>query len=351
MSESSRRTRIINLAALDSALFLVIGTIGLPVLAQCPAGSELVRVERKGDEEHTFCRCLPGYVAGGTQCVPAPASAAASIDINRPVEPGALVTADIYESAKRRLAYLRNLETKLVGKQAELIKWRGDMLAEKREFDRLHAEAAHGELAEVIEIIPAEAVLGQLLERGMIASESAVKLKATLQRLKDAGKALANSAEARDERDLLKVQIAATTDTINELIAAGKDLPLDSPERLWELRTVKALKMFGTTARAMMGTVPDNEARWWERAEPAAELIADLAGIAIPPFGAALKMERVVDREARKYVLSQAQNSLGGAVADNWNAGIYLSQKLVRVRSDITETQRTVDSYEARKKN
>jgi Skp family chaperone for outer membrane proteins len=350
MSEGLRKTKISSLAALDSlALFLVIGTIVLPALAQCPAGSELVRVERKGNEEHTFCRCLAGYVARGTQCVPAPA--AASVDIDKPVDPGALVTADIYESAKRRLAYLRNLETKLVGKQAELAKWRGDMLAEKREFDRLHAEAAHGELAEVIEIIPAEAVLGQLLERGMIASESAAKLKTTFQRLKEVGKALASTAEARDERDLLKVQITATTDTINELIADGKDLPLDSPERLWELRTVRALKMFSTTAKAMMGTMPQNEAKWWERAEPAADLIADLAGIAMPPFGVALKAERVVDREARKYVLSQAQNSLGGAVADNWNAGIYLSQKLVRVRSDITETRRTVESYEARTKN
>src|SRR6266446_2607444 len=57
-------------AVLGSAILLTV--VSVQALAQCPNGSELVRVERTGDEEHTFCRCLPGYIARDRQCVPDP---------------------------------------------------------------------------------------------------------------------------------------------------------------------------------------------------------------------------------------------------------------------------------------
>ena len=318
-----------------------------PLRGQCPPGAEVVRVQENGTEKRTTCRCLAGYVRSGNQCVPS-TETAPPVDLNKPVDPADLVTPDIYESAKQKYAELHNLEAKLVQKQADLNKWRGDMLAEKREFDRLHADAAHGELAEVIEIIPAEAVVGHLLKEGKITAEAAENLKTAFERLKSVGKAAANATEARNERELIKVQIDATTDTIKQLIAVAKALPLDSPERVWDLRTVKMLEMFGATGKAMLGLPPEKDAKWWEKAEPAADLLADIAGIAIPPFGVALKTEKIIDREARKYIVSQAQNGLGGAIADNWNAGVYLSQKLVRVRADMSEQQRTIQSYEAR---
>lgn len=256
-----------------------------------------------------------------------------------------MVTPDKYEceSASRRLAQLHNLETKFESKQAELAKWRGDMLAEKREFDRLHADAARGELSEVIAIIPSDAVVGHLLGRGLITAESAEKLKVLFERLKDAGKAAANAMEARNEKELAKVQIDVSRDVYKELIRISSDLPLDSPERLWELRTVKLVQMFGATAKAMLGTLPANEAPWWERVEPGADLAADIAGIAFPEFvGPAVAIERVGGREIQKMIVSRAQDSLGGAIADNWNAGLYLSQKLERVKGDMVETQRTI---------
>ena len=337
---------------LGRPLVLVAGLalMTLSVRGQCPPGAEVVKVQDSSTETRTTCRCLPGYVRSGNQCVPK-VETAPPVDLDKPVDPGALVTPDIYQSAKSKYAELQTLESKILQKQTELSKWRGDLIAEKREFDRLHAEAAHGELAEVIQIIPAEAVVGQLLAQGKITVESAEKLKASFERLKAAGKAVANATEAKDERELVKVQIDATNDTIKALIAAGKDLPLDSPERVWDSRTVKMLGMFAATGKSLLGNPQPNDAKWWEQAEPAAQLLADLGGIAVPPLGVAVKTERLIDREARKQIISRAQNSLGGAIADNWNANVYLSQKLVRVRSDMSEQQRTIQAYEGRNKN
>jgi hypothetical protein len=253
---------------------------------------------------------------------------------------------------------LRGLEVRLSAKIEQLNHWRGDMLSQKREFDRLHVEAAHGELAEVIGVIPSDAIFSHLLDKGMISADSAIELKETFQRLKEAGKVLANAAEARDEKELIKVQIEATQDAIAELIKISRDLPIESPERIWDQRTIMALKMFGETAKAMLGESKPGESKpgepresteWWKQAEPAANLLADIGGIAIPPFGVALNMERIVNRKARKKIVGRAQDSLGGAIADNWNAKVYLSLKLERVRSDIAETQRTITAYEGRK--
>ncbi len=69
-------------SVLDSAMLLTL--LSLPALAQCPKGSELVRVERSGDEEHTFCRCLPGYVARDRQCVPGPTPTPAQTTVLAP---------------------------------------------------------------------------------------------------------------------------------------------------------------------------------------------------------------------------------------------------------------------------
>ena len=35
----------------------------------CPPGSTRDHVAHSGNEEQTYCKCLPGYVARGTQCV------------------------------------------------------------------------------------------------------------------------------------------------------------------------------------------------------------------------------------------------------------------------------------------
>jgi hypothetical protein len=69
MLETSRKANRIKLV-LGGAMLVTV--VSLQALAQCPNGSELVRVERTGDEEHTFCRCLPGYIARDRQCVPGP---------------------------------------------------------------------------------------------------------------------------------------------------------------------------------------------------------------------------------------------------------------------------------------
>jgi hypothetical protein len=244
---------------------------------------------------------------------------------------------------KDRLQTLHNLEAKLIAKQAELAKWRDKMIAEKGEFDRLHAETAHGEIADVIGIIPSEAVLSHLLDRGMISAKSAAKLNKAFRRLKDAGRAAANTADARNQKDYVKVQLSSTQDLIKELITISSNLPLDSPERIWELRTVKALDMFGATAQAMLGDHPSAQAQWWERAEPVANLAADLVGIAIPPFGTGVKVERIIDRRVQMAILNRAQNRLGGAISDNWNADEYLTQKLELVKSDIAEVQHHID--------
>lgn len=259
--------------------------------------------------------------------------------------PEATISHAEYRFAKDKLLELHSLEAKLVAKQAELDNWRGDMLSEKREFDRLHAEAAHGELGEVISVIPSSAILDHLLKQGMITAESAEKLKVLFERLKDAGKATVDAVDAKDGKESIKVQIEANQNVLKELIRISNDLPLDSPERLWDLRMVKTLQMFGATAKVMLGTFPDKKAQWWERAEPPADLAADLAGIAYPPFGAALAISSVIGRESRKLIVSKAQDSLGGAIAANWNAKNYLSQKLERVQGTIIEEQRTVNLY------
>lgn len=263
------------------------------------------------------------------------------VDINKPVDPASLITAEDCEFAARRMAQLETLEKKLVAKQAQVAQWTKEMIAYKRDFDQLHAEAVHGEIAEMIDVIPAEFIFNQLLKKGMITLETGKRLKRSFNQLTDAAKAVANTSEIRNQPDLVKVEITATQDTITQLIEVGSQLPENDPARVWEERTVKGLQMFGAVAKAMLADVP-NDAKWWERAAPVADLILDFIAISNPEFTPLIAGLRVIDREGQNIVLSRARNGLGGAVSDNWNAGIYLSQKLLRVRSDIGETHRTI---------
>jgi tetratricopeptide (TPR) repeat protein len=276
---------------------------------------------------------------------------APSIVLSKPLDPGFFVTADIYQSAKRELDHLQNLQAKLTVKIDELNHWRVDLLNQKHEFDKLHAEATHGEMAELISVIPTDAIFTGLLKKSMINPQAATELQATFERLKKAGEALANLSEARNEKELIKVQITETQATIaeltKELIKISKDLPSDSPERVWGLRTVKMLQMFGVTANAMLEDVPP-DAKWWEKAQVHADFLLDLGVVANPGFAGLLATERIADRERRKKIISRAEDGLGGAIADNWNAKVYLSQKLERVKTDIEETQRMISAYEAR---
>jgi hypothetical protein len=113
--------------------------------------------------------------------------------------------------------------------------------------------------------------------------------------------------------------------------------------------------MFAAAAKGTVGSADEPERKWWEDSEGTADFLLDLTAIALPPrYATAIKtgqaLGHIVDRERRKRILSDAQNNLGGAIADNWNAGVYLSQKLPRIRSYITETQRTITLCNSRRK-
>jgi hypothetical protein len=281
------------------------------------------------------------------------ASSTPDVDLNKPVDPRTLVTPSLYLSAKGQLKRLQSLEQALLAKQDQLERWRGDLTTYNREFEQLRAEAAFGELAEILETIPATETVGALSQSQQYAKYVTPLMAKTFSTSYASFKLVVMSTDlvsAPNSPQQIGKALSATMNVQKQLTDLGLDrLPINDPARVSIGRMQKALDITAKTlafvAAEAKGTNKSKSFR--DTIEPWANLAADITGILAPPVGVGVGAARVGLREAQKVEIQEATGTLQAALADNWNAKRYLDHKIQRLRSDIVEVRRTVDSCEA----
>ena len=289
-----------------------------------------------------ICKCDEGYEGKGNECV-AEARSGSEMPI---IAPGAFVTAELYESARRDRERLVKLRQRLESKSQELRRWRSDIGRYEQEFEDLRADAVHGALSDILLAVPAEQVAARLAAAQAFAkylpADFATKFKSAYEAAKSLGLTV-DGVSARESSEQFK-KIAEGQLSIRKALLAIPLARENEEARKWLEACDKTYEIAVKVGSAALE--PSRVSRA-ERIAATAELVGEVGGVLYPPLGFGVYATKVGVRGFQVLAAQASLRELAGAMSANWKAEFYLRDKIQRTAGFIGELDRSIKAYEA----
>ena len=199
-----QKLRLLSWVVLSST-FVFIGTV--PARADCPPGSQPVRVETSGDEERTYCKCVPGYVVRGGQCVRR----------NPVIDPSFFVSPEHEAVINGELQVLRARQSRLQKQLDHLNEMREEQDGYLQEMGQMRQELIYDGISDVLAVVSTAEALARIPG---ISLELANQLSNSFKAFKFAVDSLA-SADTKDRTRAQEKALDARSTILSMLAKAG----------------------------------------------------------------------------------------------------------------------------------
>lgn len=233
----------------------------------CPPGSVAVRVERSGDEERTYCKCQPGYVARHGQCV-----------LSMPVvDPAAFVSPEQVAFLELEMDRLTARKARLSREMDKLNLLRENEDGYLQELGEMREQLVYDSVSDMLSIVSA----GEFLSRvPNLKPQEAARLGQALKLMKADVDAVA-AALAGKNRDRARDKATTAVGGVLSLVAQ-----LSLPESEKEAFST-AIKVSAETLKAVDPNRKPDTGPLRDRVAAAMDRFAGVLGVDYQPVGLA----------------------------------------------------------------
>ncbi|GAB4154332.1 MAG: hypothetical protein Tsb009_30950 [Planctomycetaceae bacterium] len=296
---------------------------------------------------------------------PAPKTPFNDIDLTRKIDPRNLILPSSYDSAKNHRTRLKTLEKNLAKKLEELRKQRKGTRGYLKEFEQIREEAVRGALLDLLSVFQfdkLDIILEGLktvrqLERWLPPERiKVIQAYLTPDRMKAIGAtmnamkmSLTHDMAVNSKEDLKKLDARINTmlegqQYVEHLISQLPDIH-PARKRLEAMRQMIQISLkLAKFSKEQYGK-PKRESILTVLGE-GTKLGIEIAAVFNPLVASAVAVENLGERAAKLYITNEAVNSLGAALALNYKADIFLSEKLKKTRDFLKAQEDLIRGYE-----
>jgi hypothetical protein len=294
------------------ALLLILTS---PVFGDCPPGSTQSRVERVGDEERTYCKCLPGYVNRQGQCVLKPPT----------VDPEFFVSPEHLQFVEGELQTLRARQARLENQLGKLDQLRAEQDGYLQEMGEMREQLVYDAIGDTLGVISTTQLLTKVPG---LALQQADEIAKAAKVFKAAVEALAHAQSGPDRDRARKKALDAHSTSISLLAKIA--LPENQKEAISTLvkvsfEVVKAVDANNQTDSKPLG----------ERVRTTMDGIMGVAGAVYAPLGATRSLINATGAGIVLWKIKQDKESLVDALVSIQRARLAADQRLATTRESI----------------
>ncbi len=307
------RDRTMKLSLVSSMILLA--CLSSTVLGDCPPGSKPVRVERVGDEEHTYCKCAEGYVAREGQCV-----------LKMPtVDPAFFVSSDHAAFISDELQRLRERKGRLEKQLNNLNQLREEQDGYLQQMGEMRQQLIYDCVGDVLAVIST----GELLARiPGLSLKSAEALSRTLKAFKVAVDSMAAAESGPDKQRAFEKTMDTRATTLS--VIASMAAPAKEKEAL--------SKFVESSYEVIKATQPDQykeDKPLVERVAKALDGVAAITGALYWPLGVARSSVHATGAGIVLWRIQHDKESLVETLVSSQRAKLAADQRLAATNERI----------------
>ena len=258
-----------------------------------------------------------------------------------------LYTAEELRDAKEALKRLRKFKRGLEAKLAELGKWRADLDNESKEFEALRSEVIRRDLSDILAEVPAAGIVNEFSQSAKYSQYITPRFAHDFEVAYGTLSALASETDALTATEDSK-KLEKNLDAVLGMQKVMLSFPMSKlPEGSKAKQYLTAMStVFDAAGKVIVFTQEKSSENWQQRyASLTLELGSTLPGQLGILSSAGVAVKNEIGRSRKARIANEALESLGGALGQNWNAKLKLTERLERVNSDIMEEDREVQGY------
>jgi len=298
-----------------AASFVVVLLLCGSAFGDCPPGSAQVGLERNGDEEITLCKCLPGFVARGNQCVP-----------KLPVaDPAFFVSREHSEFIAKELKTLRSRQERLEKQLKGLDKLREEQNEYLQQMGELREQVVYDAVGDLLGVVSTTELLTKIPR---VSLQTADDVADVAKAFKASVEALASMQAGPDRERARDKAIEAHQTSLSQL--AKLAAPIKEKEALSKVidASFEAIKASNANQKAADKPLV-------ERVATALDGLAAIAGTVYAPLGAARSSVHATGGAIVLWKIQQDKESLVNALVSVQRARLAADQRLAATREMI----------------